>query len=65
MPEKVNLNTASKEELKQLEGINDSTAEAIIGAREQSGEFGNMDDLRRVEGISDKMIENLRYRVTL
>ena len=48
---KVNINTASKEQLKTLSGIGDSTAEKIIKYREENGTFGNTEELKKVSGI--------------
>lgn len=65
MAQKINLNQASEDELKQLEGISNSTAQAIVGEREQGGPFDGFDDLRRVNGISDQMIDKLRGQAEL
>lgn len=51
---KVNINTASAEELKSLNGIGDATAQKIIAYREASGPFSKTEDLKNVSGIGDK-----------
>ena len=60
---KVNINTASKEQLKTLSGIGDSTAEKIIKYREENGTFGNTEELKKVSGIGeskyDKIVNNI------
>ena len=48
---KVNLNTASKEELLTLNGIGDVRAQAILKYREEHGEFRSIEELMEVEGI--------------
>lgn len=61
---KVNLNTASKEELMTLKGIGEKKAEAIIVLREQS-RLRKLDDLKQIKGMSDKIIETLKEHVSL
>ena len=48
---KVNLNTASKEQLKTLNGIGEAKATAIIQYREEHGGFQKIEELMEVEGI--------------
>jgi competence protein ComEA len=62
---KVNLNTASLEELKMLPGIGDTKAQAIIDYRNDEGPFRSIDELTRVKGIGDKTLEELRDRITV
>ena len=45
---KININTATKEELKTLSGIGDSTAEKIIEYRNDVGKFKSIEDLKNV-----------------
>ena len=49
----ININTASREELKTLQGIGQVRADAIIKYREAHGPFKSLDELRKVTGISD------------
>ena len=60
---KVNINTASKEQLKTLSGIGDSTAEKIIKYREKNGTFSDAEELKKVSGIGeskyDKIVNNI------
>ena len=48
---KVNINTASKEELLSLKGIGDSRAEDIINYRTENGKFAAIEDFMKVPGI--------------
>ncbi|HYZ33937.1 MAG TPA: helix-hairpin-helix domain-containing protein [Crenalkalicoccus sp.] len=52
----VNLNTASVDELERIGGIGRQRAERIVQARP----FASWDDLKRVEGFSDKLVQDLR-----
>lgn len=56
----VDLNRASKAELKQLPKVSDKRAEAIVSKREQLGEFVSPSQLRSVPGIGDKRLEDLQ-----
>lgn len=57
---KVNINTASVEELKTLPGIGDTRAKSIIKYREEHGDFQVIEDLMRVEGIKEGVFEKMK-----
>lgn len=59
----VNLNTASQAELETLPGVGPKLAERIIAARKQQP-FTSVDDVARVQGIGEKLLERWRDRVT-
>ncbi len=59
---KVNINTASKEELMKLPGVGASTADAIITERKK-GKFKSIQDLKRISGIGDKKFEKLEPHI--
>ncbi len=56
---KVNINTASKEELQSLPGIGPALAEKIIEYR-QNRKFSNIDDIKNVAGIGEKRFESIK-----
>lgn len=60
---KVNINTASKEELKTLSGIGDGLAEAIISYREENNGFNTIDDIKNVSRIGDKTFEKFKDKI--
>ncbi len=62
---KVNINTASQQELEMLSGVGPATAVAIIEYRESSGSFSTVDELKKVKGIGDKKLETLAEHITL
>lgn len=62
---KVNINTASEQELQQLSGIGAKKAADIIQYREANGSFKKIEELSEVSGIGEKTVEKLRPFVTL
>lgn len=62
---KVNINTATAEQLDTLPGIGESTAQKIIADREANGPFASVEDLKRVSGIGDKKYADLADLITV
>ena len=62
---KVNLNTASKEELLTLNGIGDVRAQAILKYREEHGEFRSIEELMEVEGIKKGTFQKLKDQIKI
>lgn len=63
--EKVNINTASAEQLDTLPGVGESTAQKIIADREANGPFSSPEDVKRVSGIGDKKYAELADLITV
>jgi len=61
---KININTATTQELEALPGVGEVIAARIVTYREQNGPFRSVDDLIHVEGISDRAIDRIRELVT-
>jgi competence protein ComEA len=59
----LDLNTASAEQLDQLDGIGPGMAAAILKYREQHGGFGSVEELGEVPGIGEKRLASLREQV--
>lgn len=62
---KLNINTASAEELMKLEGIGKTKAEQIVQYRKANGPFQTIDDLKHITGIGSKTIDALKEKITV
>lgn len=62
---RVNVNTATVEELETLPGIGPVLAQAIVAYRESRGPFASVDELVLVSGIGPGTLDKLRDRVTV
>ena len=61
---KVNINTATLEELQTIKGIGKKKAEAILQYRKEHGPFRTKEDLLEVKGIGKKALEAIESQVT-
>ncbi len=63
--EKININTASSEELQTLNGIGETKAAAIIQYRTENGGFNSIEEICRVKGIGDATFNKIRDKITV
>ncbi|MFT5874626.1 MAG: competence protein ComEA [Clostridium sp.] len=61
----ININTASREELKTLTGIGDAKADVIIEYREQNGGFKSVEELTKVGGIGEKTLSKFIDKIDI
>lgn len=61
---RVDINRASVSELTELPGIGPAKAAAIVEERERKP-FASVEDLTRVSGIGDRMLEQLRDKISV
>ncbi len=62
---KININTASIDELKTLSGIGDAKAKAIIDYREKNGMFKNIEEIKNITGISETIYEKIKNNIVI
>lgn len=62
---KININTASKDQLTSLTGIGDAKASAIIDYRDKNGNFKTIEEIKNVSGISDSLYEKIKDNITI
>lgn len=62
---KININTASKEELMTLAGIGESKADNIIKYRQENGSFSAVEDLTNVSGIGESIFNKIKDSITV
>jgi len=61
----ININTATVDQLKTLNGIGDVIAARIIEYREANGPFKVPEDIMKVKGIGDKKFEKIKDIITV
>lgn len=62
---KININTATVEELTILPGIGESSAKQIVEYRQNNGPFYSIDDLKKVKGVSHNRLKEIRKYITV
>ncbi len=62
--EKININTASKEELIMLPGIGETLAKRIINYRNTYGPFKSIEEIMEVKGIGEGTFNKVKDKVT-
>lgn len=62
--QKVNINTADKETLMTLPGVGEARAQAILDDRAANGPFRHPEDITRVSGIGEALMEGMLDQIT-
>ncbi len=62
---RINLNTASQEELDKLPGVGKGTAEQIVAYRTRHGKFTTVDELKNIKGIGERKFKTLQQFVSI
>lgn len=60
----ININTATKQQLMDLPGIGEVTADRIMKYRETKGAFKSINDLRAVKGMNKKKLDKIKPLIT-
>lgn len=62
---KVNINSASKEELMTLTGIGAAKAEDILSYRQEKGSFQKIQDIMKIQGIKEGVYNKIKDKITV
>ena len=57
---KININTATQEELDSLPGVGASTANKILNYRKENGKFKTKEDIKNVSGIGESKFNKIK-----
>lgn len=63
--EKIDLNSATAAALDTLDGIGPVLAQRIVDYREEYGGFYSVEELKEVNGIGEKLFEQIKDKVTV
>lgn len=63
--EKINLNTATREQLMSLPGIGEAKADAVIAYRKERGRFQNIEEIMNINGIKEAVFFKIKDRITV
>ncbi|MCD8011574.1 MAG: helix-hairpin-helix domain-containing protein [Lachnospiraceae bacterium] len=62
---KVNINTATREELMTLPGIGESKADAILAYRSEHGAFASIEEIQNISGIKSGVFSQIKDLITV
>lgn len=62
---KININTASYEELQKITWVGEVIAQRIIDYRVQNGPFQTIEEIKNVKGIGDATFEKMKDEITV
>lgn len=62
---KININTASKEQLMEIPGIGEAKAKAIINYRETNGGFSSIEEVMNIEGVKEGVFSKMKEYIVV
>jgi competence ComEA-like helix-hairpin-helix protein len=63
--DKLNINTATFEQIVDLPGIEETLAEKIIDYRTENGPFQSVDEITKVEGVGETILTDVKDLITI
>ncbi len=62
---KININEADAETIARLDRIGPSLAKRIVEYRKEKGYFRSVEDLKKINGIGDKLFDHIKNEVSI
>ena len=62
---KIDINTASLEELESLKGVGKAIAGRIIEYRDSRGAFSSTEDIKNVKGVGPSLFDKVKDHITV
>ena len=62
---KININTATIEELDNLPGVGEATANKILNYRQENGMFKSIEEIKNVNGIGEKKYIDIKDKICI
>jgi len=63
--QKININTATVEELQNLPGLGSTIAEQIVDYRNEHGSFQKIEDIMQVKGLGGEAFDKIKHLITV
>ena len=63
--QKIDINSATAEDLMKIKGIGKTIAARIVEYRYNHGSFSSIDDLKNVKGVGVALFEKIKNRITV
>jgi len=63
--EKINLNSATVEQLESLPGIGPAMAKTIVEHRTKVGKFSRIEEIMKVKGVGEKKFQKIKDRLAV
>jgi len=63
--QKLNINTATIDQLQNLPGVGSHIAQEIINYRHEHGPFQKVEDITQVKGLGEKKFEKIKDLITV
>jgi competence protein ComEA len=60
---KINVNTASAGDLEHALGLDEKAAQSIVGYRDKNGKFKDLEELKKVPGVSAEQLQQKRQLI--
>jgi competence protein ComEA len=64
-PARININRASAGELETLPGFGPALSQRVVNYRESNGFFASEEDIKNVQGIGDKIYNQIKDQITV